>query len=81
MSEKERELLKKSIFLGVENRNMKITSNGKLLSDTTLVVRDLLGIDPINGAVAVSEVLKVGQKVQFQSRDINISRKEIEIGL
>ena len=81
LSEKERELLKKSIFLGVENRNMKITSNGKLLSDTTLVVRDLLGIDPINGAVAVSEVLKVGQKVQFQSRDINISRKEIEIGL
>tara|TARA_Y100001978_G_scaffold198778_1_gene211799 strand:+ start:1660 stop:2940 length:1281 start_codon:yes stop_codon:yes gene_type:complete len=74
-------LLQKSLFLGVENKNMKITSQGKLLYDGTFVVRDLLGIDPTNGALAITDVLTVGQKVQFHSRDTEISKKEIEIGI
>tara|TARA_B100001121_G_C18256993_1_gene419902 strand:- start:109 stop:534 length:426 start_codon:yes stop_codon:yes gene_type:complete len=60
---------------------MKISSKGELSSDGTFVVRDLLGIDPVNGSVAVSDFLKVGQKVQFQARDGEISQGEIEIGL
>ena len=81
LSEKEKNLLKQSLYLGIENKNMKIGSDGKLLSDGTFVVRDVLGIDPINGSVAVAELLKVGQKIQFQSRDIAISQYEIEKGL
>ncbi len=81
LSENERTSLKQSLFLGVENENLKISSNGQLLSKGTFVVRDLLGIDPNNGAVAVGEVLKVGQKVQFHSRDSLISKGEIEKGL
>ena len=81
LSESERNLLKQSLFLGVENKNLKITNNGKLLSDGTFVVRDLIGIDPSRGAVAVKDLLKVGQKVQFQSRDIDVSRSEVAMGL
>ncbi len=81
LSENDRDLLQKSLFLGVENKSMKISSKGELSSDGTFVVRDLLGIDPVNGSVAVSDFLKVGQKVQFQARDGEISQEEIEIGL
>jgi len=78
---KERDLLQQSLFLGVENKNMKITNKGKLLYDGTFVVRDLLGIDPTSGALAITDKLTIGQKIQFQSRDIEISQKEIEIGI
>ena len=81
LSLNERDLLQQSLLLGVENKNMKITSKGELLYDGTFVVRDLLGIDPTNGALAITDVLTVGQKVQFHSRDIEISQKEIEIGI
>ena len=81
LSIKERDLANKSLFLGVENKNMKINIKGKLLCDGTFVVRDLLGIDPINGALAITDLLNVGQKVQFQSRDVEISQKEIESGI
>tara|TARA_Y100000589_G_scaffold129542_1_gene123220 strand:- start:2957 stop:4240 length:1284 start_codon:yes stop_codon:yes gene_type:complete len=81
LSLSEKDLLQQSLFLGVENKSMKISSKGKLLCDGTFVVRDLLGIDPTNGALAITDVLSVGQKVQFQSIDMEISQKEIEIGI
>ena len=81
LSVKEIDLLQQSLFLGVENKNLKITNKGKFLYDGTFVVRDLLGIDPTNGALAITDKLSVGQKVQFQSRDIEISQKEIDIGI
>ena len=81
LSINERDLFQQSLLLGVENKNMKITNKGKLLYDDTFVVRDLLGIDPINGALAITDRLNIGQKVQFQSRDIEISQKEIELGI
>ena len=81
LSLNERDLLQQSLFLGVENKNLKITNKGELVYDGTFVVRDLLGIDPTNGALAITDMLTVGQKVQFQSRDIEISQNEIELGI
>ena len=81
LSLNERDLLQQSLFLGVENKNLKITNKGKLLHDGTFVVRDLLGIDPTNGALAITDKLNVGQRVQFQSRDIEFSQNEIELGV
>jgi small ligand-binding sensory domain FIST len=40
------------------------------------LVRNLIGVDPRNGAVAVAERMRVGQKVQFQLRDAETSREE-----
>jgi len=81
LSLNERDLLQQSLFLGVENQNLKISNKGELVYDGTFVVRDLLGIDPTNGALAITDRLTVGQKVQFQSRDIEISQKEVALGI
>ena len=40
-------------------------------------MRNLIGVDPRNGAVAVAERLRVGQQVQFQLRDAVASRQEL----
>tara|TARA_Y100001978_G_scaffold51998_1_gene46757 strand:+ start:2766 stop:4034 length:1269 start_codon:yes stop_codon:yes gene_type:complete len=81
LPEREKDLLNKSLFLGVENKNMRIDKYGNLSYEGTFLVRDLLGIDPINGSVAVSDLLKVGQKVQYQSRDLQVSHDEIVLGM
>jgi small ligand-binding sensory domain FIST len=43
------------------------------------LVRNLLGIDPRNGAVAVAERMRAGQQVQFQLRDGTTSRQELRV--
>ena len=40
-------------------------------------MRNLIGVDPRNGAVAVGERMRVGQQVQFQLRDAAASRQEL----
>jgi small ligand-binding sensory domain FIST len=40
-------------------------------------VRNLIGVDPRNGAVAVAERMRVGQQVQFHLRDGSASRQEL----
>ena len=39
-------------------------------------MRNLIGVDPRNGAVAVAERIRVGQNVQFQLREADASRQE-----
>ncbi len=75
----EREQVKHSLFLGVGRSDFSLPS-----ADLTPVpeapgaflVRNLIGVDPRNGAVAVGERMRVGQKVQFQLRDADASRDE-----
>ena len=81
LSLNEIDLLQQSLFLGLEDKNIKITSKRKLLYDGTFVVIDLLGFDPTNGPLAIKDTLNVGQKVQVQARDIEISQQEIEMGI
>lgn len=45
------------------------------------LVRNLLGADPTSGAVAVAEPVKVGQTLQFQIRDAQASREDLEATL
>jgi small ligand-binding sensory domain FIST len=74
LSPAEREQVKHSLFLGVD-RGERVLSPG---SDhpSAFLVRNLIGVDPRNGAVAVAERMRVGQKVQFQLRDAEASRQE-----
>jgi small ligand-binding sensory domain FIST len=75
----EREQVKHSLFLGV-GRNDFSLPNGDLTPSLeapgAFLVRNLIGVDPRNGAVAVGERMRVGQKVQFQLRDADASRDE-----
>lgn len=70
----EREQVKHSLFLGVDRSEMLLSSGNNHAS--AFLVRNLIGVDPRNGAVAVAERMRVGQKVQFQLRDASASRQD-----
>lgn len=75
LTAEERDLVKHSLFLGV-GRNSFSLESGDSEEPTTFLVRNLIGVDPRNGAVAVAERMRVGQQVQFQLRDASASRQE-----
>ena len=75
----EREQVKHSLFLGVGRSDFSLPSADLTpVADApgSFLVRNLIGVDPRNGAVAVGERMRVGQKVQFQLRDADASRDE-----
>jgi small ligand-binding sensory domain FIST len=78
LSPQERELVKHSLFLGVGRDSFRLESDGNDGEASTFLARNLLGVDPRNGAVAVAERMRVGQQVQFQLRDGAASRQELE---
>jgi small ligand-binding sensory domain FIST len=45
------------------------------------LVRNLMGVDPRSGAVAVAELVRVGQTIQFQLRDARASREDLQAAL
>jgi small ligand-binding sensory domain FIST len=73
----ERELVRHSLFLGVARNNFSLGGTDDGGESTAFLVRNLIGVDPRNGAVAVAERLRVGQQVQFQLRDADASRQEL----
>jgi len=70
LNAEDRELVQHSLFLGVERRNLMQECPSDFL------VRNLIGVDPRNGAVAVAERVRPGQHVQFQLREAQSSRLE-----
>ncbi|MCU0528326.1 MAG: FIST C-terminal domain-containing protein [Cyanobium sp. Prado107] len=77
LTPEERELVKHSLFLGVGRDSFRLETDGDAGAPTFLV-RNLIGVDPRNGAVAVAERVRVGQQVQFQLRDGEASRQELQ---
>ena len=45
------------------------------------LVRNLMGVDHTSGAVAVAEPVRAGQTIQFQLRDAQTSREDLELTL
>ena len=76
LSPEERELVKHSLFLGVGRSNFSLASV-EPAEPGAFLVRNLIGVDPRNGAVAVAERMRVGQQIQFQLRDGTTSRQEL----
>ncbi len=52
-----------------------------LLERGDFLVRNLAGIDQSSGAIAVAEPIKVGQTIQFQIRDAQSAREDLEATL
>jgi small ligand-binding sensory domain FIST len=77
LSPEERELVKHSLFLGVARSDFSLL-NSEADMPAAFLVRNLIGVDPRNGAVAVGERMRVGQQVQFHLRDGATSRQELE---
>ena len=73
LSPAEREQVRHSLFLGVGQNSFSLENP----AEPAFLVRNLIGVDPRNGAVAVGERMRVGQQVQFQLRDGEASRSEL----
>ena len=73
LSPREREQVRHALFLGVGQNSFSLEQP----ETQAFLVRNLIGVDPRNGAVAVAERMRVGQQVQFQLRDGDTSRSEL----
>jgi small ligand-binding sensory domain FIST len=45
------------------------------------LIRNVMGIDPNSGAIAISDMVEVGQTVQFQVRDADSAREDLRVTL
>jgi small ligand-binding sensory domain FIST len=74
LNPEERDLVRHSLFLGVAKSNFQLGAEPQ--EGSAFLVRNLIGVDPRTGSVAVGERLRVGQQIQFQLRDAAASRQE-----
>ena len=73
LSEHDRQLAQHSLFLGVV---MDELNDSPQLGD--YLIRNIIGVDPQRGALAIGEMLKEGQTVQFHLRDAETSAQDLE---
>ena len=73
LSDQDRELARHSLFLGVVMNELKTDPQ---LGD--FLIRNIVGMDPRSGVLAVGEVLKEGQTVQFHLRDSATSAQDLD---
>ena len=72
LSDRDRELAQHSLFLGVV---MDELNDDPKLGD--FLIRNIVGVDAQRGALAVGEMLKEGQTVQFHLRDAQTSSQDL----
>ena len=73
LSEKDRNLLQQSLFIGVEMDLIKAD-----LNHGDYLIRNIRGINPESGSLVVGEHLQLGQSVRFHIRDPESSKSELE---
>jgi small ligand-binding sensory domain FIST len=72
-SPRDRALLRTSLFLGIEMRSAQhVYRQGDFL------IRNLIGVDPESGSLAVGANLEAGQVVQFHLRDARTSAEDLD---
>ena len=73
LGERDQRLAQHSLFLGVV---MDELNESPQLGD--FLIRNIVGADPRRGALAVGEMLKEGQTVQFHLRDADTSAQDLD---
>jgi small ligand-binding sensory domain FIST len=73
LSESDRQLAQHSLFVGVARDEFK-----QNLEQGDFLIRNLLGIDPKVGAIAIAERVRPGQRIQFHLRDAQTSAEDLE---
>ncbi|MBD2655059.1 FIST C-terminal domain-containing protein [Synechocystis sp. FACHB-383] len=74
LSPKDQELAQSSLFVGVANDEFKLT-----LQPGDFLIRNLLGVDPRQGAIAIGDRVRKGQRLQFHLRDRETSADDLRI--
>jgi small ligand-binding sensory domain FIST len=73
LNEEDRELAQHSLFIGVAQNEFKQT-----LEPGDFLIRNLLGVDPRLGAIAIGDRIRPGQRIQFHLRDAEASAQDLE---
>ncbi|MBE9052619.1 FIST C-terminal domain-containing protein [Nostocales cyanobacterium LEGE 11386] len=74
LSEQERTLAQHSLFVGMAMDEFKLS-----LQQGDFLIRSILGVDPSGGAIAVGDVVRPGQRLQFHLRDAEASAEDLEL--
>jgi small ligand-binding sensory domain FIST len=72
LSESERMLAQRSLFVGVAQSAFK-----QQLEQGDFLIRNVLGVDPRTGAIAVGDRIRPGQRIQFHLRDAAASAEDL----
>ncbi len=73
LSEEEKILAQNSLFVGVAMSEFK-----QDLQQGDFLIRNILGVDPAAGAIAVGDYLRPGHSIQFHLRDAKTSAQDLE---
>ena len=74
LSEEDRMLAQNSLFIGVARDEFK-----QDLEHGDFLIRQLLGVDPRAGAIAIGDRVRPGQRIQFHLRDAHTSAEDLEM--
>jgi small ligand-binding sensory domain FIST len=73
LEESDRTLAQNSLFIGVVRDVFK-----RELGRGDFLIRNLLGVDPKQGAIAIGDRVRIGQRIQFHLRDAKTSADDLE---
>jgi small ligand-binding sensory domain FIST len=73
LNEEDRELAQSALFIGVAQSGFKPS-----LTRRDFLIRNLVGVDPRNGAIAVADKIRPGMRIQFHMRDAQTSAEDLE---
>ncbi|MEA5552195.1 FIST N-terminal domain-containing protein [Anabaena cylindrica UHCC 0172] len=73
LSEEEKMLAQHSLFVGLAMNEFKLS-----LKQGDFLIRNLLGVDPSAGAIAIGDRVRPGQRLQFHLRDAQASAEDLE---
>lgn len=73
LDEADQALAQNSLFVGIAQNEFKQT-----LEQGDFLIRNLLGVDPRIGAIAIGDRVRAGQRIQFHLRDARASADDLE---
>ncbi|KPQ40381.1 MAG: hypothetical protein HLUCCO16_02965 [Phormidium sp. OSCR] len=73
LSQSDRELAQQSLFIGVVRDEFK-----QRLEAGDFLIRNLVGVDPQAGAIAIGDRVRPGQRIQFHLRDAQTSADDLD---
>ncbi len=76
LSQSDRELAQHSLFIGVVMNEFKVNP-----SQGDFLIRNIIGVDPRSGAIAVGDRMRPGQRIQLHLRDRKASAEDLEEAL
>jgi small ligand-binding sensory domain FIST len=74
LSEADRALAQHSLFIGIARDEFK--SN---LAPGDFLIRNILGVDPRSGVIAIGDRVRPGQRIQFHLRDAQTSAEDLQL--